>query len=98
MSWFGISSAEAVRAKRTRATGKKRRGMAYTFCVRCQFDRNAIYKCPRKEPTMSTPASFRRDCLLTGFSYLGLAITGAFGFLLVRPELFVQGDAARTVA
>ena len=47
---------------------------------------------------MSSPASFRRDCLFSGFSYLGLAITGALGFLLVRPELFVQGDAARTVA
>ena len=30
--------------------------------------------------------------------YLGLAITGALGFLLIRPTLFEPGDAAGTLA
>jgi hypothetical protein len=47
---------------------------------------------------MSRPASFRLDCLLSGLFYLGLAITGALGFLLIRPELFAAGDATRTAA
>lgn len=47
---------------------------------------------------MSRPASFRFDCRLTGFFYLGLAITGAIGFMTIRPELFVHGDPARTLA
>ena len=33
--------------------------------------------------------SFRFDCRLTGVFYLCLAITGAFGFMTVRPQLFV---------
>lgn len=34
----------------------------------------------------------------TGLLYLGLAITGALGFLMVRPALFEAGDAAGTLA
>jgi hypothetical protein len=34
----------------------------------------------------------------TGLLYLGLAITGALGFLLIRPTLFEPGDAAGTLA
>lgn len=34
----------------------------------------------------------------TGLLYLGLAITGALGFLLIRPALFEPGDAAGTLA
>ena len=34
----------------------------------------------------------------TGAWYLGLAVTGVLGFLLVRPELFAEGDAAATLA
>ena len=34
----------------------------------------------------------------TALLYLGLAITGALGFLLVRPTLFEPGDAAATLA
>ena len=46
---------------------------------------------------VQTP-NFRRDALLTGLFYLGLAITGGLGFLLVRPELLADGDPARTAA
>ncbi|RSM68799.1 DUF4386 domain-containing protein [Actinoplanes sp. ATCC 53533] len=34
----------------------------------------------------------------TGLLYLGLAVTGLFGFLLIRSQLFVAGDAAATLA
>lgn len=47
---------------------------------------------------MSMPASFRFDCRLTGLFYLGLAIAGALGFLIIRPELFAEGDPSRTLA
>ena len=42
--------------------------------------------------------SFRFDCRLAGLFYLGVAITGALGFLMIRPELFAQGNPARTLA
>jgi hypothetical protein len=47
---------------------------------------------------MATSNSFRIDCGLTGLFYLGLAVTGMFGFLMIRPELFAAGDPLRTVA
>lgn len=47
---------------------------------------------------MSTRAPFPLDCRLTGFFYLGLAAAGLFGFLLIRPALFVEGDPAATLA
>lgn len=34
----------------------------------------------------------------TGLLYLGLAVTGGLGFLLVRSQLFVAGDAPATLA
>jgi len=33
----------------------------------------------------------------TGAWYLGLALTGALGFLMVRPKLYVEGDPAATL-
>jgi Domain of unknown function (DUF4386) len=39
-----------------------------------------------------------RTARLTGLWYLGLAITGGLGFLLIRPRLFVDGDAGATLA
>ncbi|MFJ6199331.1 DUF4386 domain-containing protein [Micromonospora sp. NPDC092111] len=39
-----------------------------------------------------------RTARATGLLYLGLAVTGALGFLLIRPQLFVAGDAAATLA
>src|SRR5262245_51558 len=42
--------------------------------------------------------AFSRDCLLAGCFYFGLAITGGLGFLMIRPELFAEGDPARTLA
>lgn len=46
---------------------------------------------------MPDSTTFRRDSLFTGLLYLGLAVTGAMGFLMVRPGLFV-GDPAKTLA
>lgn len=40
----------------------------------------------------------RKSARTTGLLYLGLAVTGALGFLLIRPRLFVAGDAAATLA
>jgi hypothetical protein len=39
-----------------------------------------------------------RTARATGLFYLGLAIAGAAGFLILRPQLFVAGDAAATLA
>ncbi len=40
----------------------------------------------------------RRTARVTGLWYLGLALTGLFGFLLIRSQLFVEADAAATLA
>ena len=40
----------------------------------------------------------RFDCRLAGLFYLGVAVTGALGFLMIRPELFVEGNPERTLA
>lgn len=47
---------------------------------------------------MSRSASFRFDCRLAGVFYLGLAITGMLGFLMIRAQLFAADDPARTLA
>jgi Domain of unknown function (DUF4386) len=39
-----------------------------------------------------------RTARTTGLFYLGLAIAGAAGFLILRPQLFVDGDAQATLA
>ncbi len=39
-----------------------------------------------------------RTARVTGLLYLGLAITGGLGFLLVRPELFAADDPGATLA
>lgn len=39
-----------------------------------------------------------RTARMTGLCYLGLAITGGLGFLLIRPRLFAAGDASATLA
>ena len=39
-----------------------------------------------------------RTARMTGLFYLGLAITGVLGFLLIRPRLFAAGDPAATLA
>ncbi|MER7460996.1 DUF4386 domain-containing protein [Micromonospora sp. NPDC126480] len=39
-----------------------------------------------------------RTARATGLFYLGLAITGALGFLILRPRLFAPGDADATLA
>ena len=42
--------------------------------------------------------SMKTTARTTGLLYLGVAITGMFGFLLIRPEIYVAGDAAATYA
>ena len=42
--------------------------------------------------------SLKTTARTTGLLYLGVAITGMFGFLLIRPEIYVAGDAAATFA
>lgn len=39
-----------------------------------------------------------RTARVTGLWYLGLGLTGMFGFLILRPRLFVEGDADATLA
>ncbi len=39
-----------------------------------------------------------RTARMTGLLYLGLAITGALGFLLIRPQLFAAEDPSATLA
>jgi hypothetical protein len=39
-----------------------------------------------------------RTARTTGLLYLGLAIAGGLGFLLIRPRLFASGDPAATLA
>ena len=39
-----------------------------------------------------------RTARTTGLLYLGLAVTGALGFLLIRPRLFTAGDPGATLA
>jgi hypothetical protein len=63
-----------------------------------------------KEPHMTTrttrPADHAvapddgdlRTARITGLLYLGVAITGALGFLMIRPVLFEAGDPAATLA
>lgn len=42
--------------------------------------------------------SLIRTARLTGVAYLGLAVTGMLGFLLIRPRLFSADDGAATLA
>ena len=39
-----------------------------------------------------------RTARVTGLLYLGLAVSGAIGFLFIRSQLFVAGDADATLA
>ncbi|MGC0273614.1 DUF4386 domain-containing protein [Pseudactinotalea sp. Z1739] len=43
-------------------------------------------------------ASTVRTARLTGLSYLGLVVTGVAGFMLIRSQIFVEGDGAATLA
>lgn len=40
----------------------------------------------------------KRTARVTGLWYLALGITGMLGFLVVRPQIFAEGDAAATLA
>ena len=45
-----------------------------------------------------TAGELKRTARETGLAYAGLAVTGMVGFLLIRPQLYVKGDAAATAA
>ena len=47
--------------------------------------------------TGPSPAQ-RRTLLITGLAYAGLAVTGLVGYLAIRSQLYVAGDAATTAA
>jgi Domain of unknown function (DUF4386) len=47
---------------------------------------------------MPAPLGLKATARLTGLAYLGLAVSGAVGFLFVRSQLYVPGDAAATAA
>lgn len=42
--------------------------------------------------------TLKRTARVTGLLYLALGITGMIGFLLIRPQIFVEGDSAATLA
>ena len=42
--------------------------------------------------------SLKKTARTTGLLYLGVGITGMLGFLLIRPEIYVAGDSAATLA
>ncbi len=50
---------------------------------------------PMDEPTFDHARAIAR---WTGVAYLGLAITGVVGFMVIRGKLFVSDDAVKTVA
>jgi len=47
--------------------------------------------------TSARPTSLQTTARATGLWYLGIAVTGVVGFLLVRPEIYVEGDSATTL-
>jgi hypothetical protein len=47
---------------------------------------------------MDTPQSLVRTARTTGLFYLGLAIAGGLGYLLIRPRLFAADDPSATLA
>ncbi len=50
---------------------------------------------PEMDPGLSED---KRTARVTGLWYLALGITGMLGFLIVRPQIFAEGDAAATLA
>jgi hypothetical protein len=46
--------------------------------------------------TLEPMTATKRTARLTGVAYLGLAISGVLGFLVIRSQLFEPGDAATT--
>ncbi len=56
----------------------------------------STYAPPTSSPTMPRPELIR-TARLTGVFYLGLAVTGMLGFLLVRNQLFVADDPEATL-
>ena len=55
------------------------------------------YSQPRIEDNDAYP-EMKRTARITGLWYLALAIVGMLGFLLIRPQIHAEGDAATTLA
>jgi hypothetical protein len=53
---------------------------------------------PRQDLEEITTRAVTRTARLTGLFYLGLAITGLLGYLVIRPQLFTAGDPSATLA
>lgn len=53
---------------------------------------------PPGGPTSDAGPAMARTARITALLYLGLAITGMLGFLLVRPSLYAGGDPSATLA
>lgn len=52
---------------------------------------------PRPDRERATMRALTRTARMTGLFYLGMAITGVLGFLLVRPRLFAADDPSATI-
>ena len=53
---------------------------------------------PPGDPTSDAWPTTAGTARITALLYLGLAITGMLGFLLVRPSLYAEGDPSATLA
>lgn len=53
---------------------------------------------PNQSDAVQAQASLNRTARATGLWYLGVAITGLVGFILIRESLYVDGDPAATAA
>ncbi|HEX6356090.1 DUF4386 domain-containing protein [Actinophytocola sp.] len=53
---------------------------------------------PRPNREETTMHALTRTARMTGLFYLGMAITAALGFLVIRPQLFVADDPSATLA
>ena len=52
----------------------------------------------RAEENRDSAATLKRTARATGGWYLGLAIAGLVGFLVIRPQIYVAGDPTATLA
>ena len=53
---------------------------------------------PDRDGSARSYTALKRTARITGVWYLLLGITGMLGFLVVRPQIYVAGDAASTLA
>ena len=53
---------------------------------------------PSPTTSADTSATLARTARATGLWYLGVAISGVLGFIIIRESLYVDGDPAATAA